>query len=57
MQRRRQCPAALLAAALLRTISRVDGDAGPGIDQEWIDVDRGDPGAGIRHQVGQADQR
>src|ERR1700716_915991 len=35
----------------------VDGDAGFGVDQEWIDVDRGDAGAGVRHQVGQADQR
>src|SRR5450631_3125548 len=35
----------------------VDRDAGLGIDQEGIDVNRGDPGARIRHQVGQANQR
>src|SRR5258706_9012929 len=34
----------------------VDGDAGPGIDQKWIDVDRGNAGAGVGHQVGQADE-
>src|SRR5205085_5302991 len=33
---------------------RVDGDAGLGVDQEWIDVDRGDAVAGIRTQIGQA---
>ena len=32
---------------------RIDGDAGPGIDQKRIDVDRGDAAAGVRHQVAQ----
>src|SRR5689334_14317004 len=35
----------------------VDGNAGPRIDLEWIDVDRGDPVSRIRHQVGQAYKR
>ena len=52
-----QCLAALLAAALLRTMSAVDGDAGLGIDQKWIDVDRRDARAGVRHQIGEPDDR
>src|ERR1700743_380366 len=35
----------------------IDRDAGSRIDQERIDVDRGDAVAGIRHQVGEPDQR
>src|SRR5277367_76723 len=35
----------------------VDGDAGPSVDQKWIDVDRGNSVAGIQHQIGQADER
>src|SRR6202050_2709306 len=35
----------------------VDGDAGFSIDQKWIDVDRRDARAGVRHQVGEPDDR
>jgi len=29
----------------------IDGDAELAVDQKWIDIDRGDAVAGIRHQV------
>src|SRR6478672_764733 len=35
----------------------VDRDAELAVDQERIDVDRGDSAAGVGHQIGQADQR
>ena len=35
----------------------VDRDARLGIDQKWVDVDRSDAGAGIRHQIGYSNQR
>jgi hypothetical protein len=49
-------PGGAFGRGIVENDQRIDGDAGLGIDQEWIDVDRGDPGSGIRHQVGQADQ-
>src|SRR3954454_17235234 len=35
----------------------VDRDARFGIDQKWVDVDRSDARAGIRHQIGYSDER
>src|SRR5258705_1763372 len=49
-------PGGAFGRGIVENDQRVDGDAGPGIDQKRIDVDRGDAGAGIRHQVGQADK-
>ena len=50
-------PGDAFGRGIVENDQRIDGDARRGIDQEWIDVDRGDPGAGVHHQVGQADQR
>jgi hypothetical protein len=49
-------PGGAVGSGIVENDQRVDGDAGLGIDQKRIDVDRGDPAAGIRHQVGQANQ-
>src|SRR6516165_5191525 len=35
----------------------IDRDARIGVDQEWVDVDRGNPKPGIRPQVGEPDER
>src|SRR5206468_3991489 len=50
-------PGGTLGGCVVQHDQRIDRNAGPGVDQERIDVDRGDPVAGIRDQVGQADQR
>ena len=49
-------PGGRFGRGVVENDQRVDGDAGPGIDQKWIDVDRRDPAAGVCHEVGQADQ-
>jgi hypothetical protein len=36
---------------------RIDRDTRFGVDQERVDVDRGDAGAGVRHQIGETYQR
>jgi hypothetical protein len=49
-------PGRAVGGGIVENDQRIDGDAGPGIDQKWIDVDRRDPAAGVCHEVGQADQ-
>ncbi len=46
-----------LGRGVVENDQAVDGDAGLGIDQERIDVDRGNAAAGVGHQVRQPDQR
>ena len=42
-------PGGVLGCGIVEHDQRIDGDAGFGIDQERIDVDRGDAGADQSH--------
>ena len=47
----------LVCGGVVEHDQAVDGDADLAVDQKWIHIDRGDAVAGIRHQIGEADQR
>src|SRR5260370_42641208 len=50
-------PGGAFGGRIVENDQGIDGDAGPGVDQKRIDVDRSDAAAGVSHQVGQADER
>ena len=41
-------PGRAVGGGVVENDQRIDGDAGPGIDQKWIDVDGSDAAAGVR---------
>src|SRR5260370_5121589 len=50
-------PGGAFGGRIVENNQGIDGDAGPGVDQKRIDVDRSDAAAGVSHQVAQPDER